>query len=84
MKRKVFLFTGVFLALAVLIFVALSALHPDQGVRPPLLFHEGTLYRISNSPRVAPQEVEIGGYAWHEILSVVKGADAPQTHGQAN
>lgn len=85
MKKKVFLFTGVFLALAALIFLALSVLHPDQGMRPPLLFHEGTLYRISaDSSRIAPEEVENGGYAWYEILSVVKGADAPQTHGQAN
>ena len=87
MKRKYKIFLSAVCAgiLLLAVFFACRVQFSGDGMRPPLMMHEGVLYRVSSDgERVSPEEVENEGYEEFTVLSSVSDRDLPQKDGESN
>lgn len=87
MKRQYKILLGAAFAgiLLLAVFFACRVPFAGEGMRPPLMMHEGVLYRISSDGgRVYPENVEGKGYEEFAILSSISSRDLPQKDGESN
>ena len=87
MKRKYKIFLSAVCAgiLLLAVFFACRVQFSGDGMRPPLMMHEGVLYRVSSDGgRVYPEEAEGKGYEEFAVLSSVSSRDLPQKDGESN